>query len=415
MATPTDTLFNMMSPQKARLLDQQMQQQRMQGTNYGGGAMGNFLTAASGAQRAITEGAGQLATRAFAGGERQMGQNEKAAVEANQAAQAKKQQMLQALQNKTPEQLKTIQRNALAAGNTTLADLAGQIQALDKPVVSMVDAAEMAKDHTGESVAAYIKTGNPAVLVTRDGSKSNYVRVDVATGTDRNGQPIMRTVLVDKNQVARITNNSAVVDVSDLQGNSLLNVTPTEEPQQNVSKEEEEAVAELNGIKGLTVKQNLELREEVEMKAGAMLLLGKRISDPRAESVLGLSKAPNRFYQETAETELGTLSSYLGRFSIKEAIAAAKMLGVNPTDKDFEKSMAAKPQVSDGVKVWKDWYVNEYLADFKTFVNSQYEGTDERKKQVLHTLDAMANEVVNPKEVEKTTSSGVKYTVISGG
>jgi len=82
MATPKDTLFNMMSPQKARLLDQQMQQQRMQGSNYGGGAMGNFLTAASGAQRAITEGAGQLATRAFAGGERQMGQNEKAAVEA---------------------------------------------------------------------------------------------------------------------------------------------------------------------------------------------------------------------------------------------------------------------------------------------------------------------------------------------
>lgn len=121
MANAEQTLMNMLSPQKARLLDQQMLQQKMQGKNYGGGAMGNFLTAASGAQAAATTGAGMLGQR-LATGERYIGENERAQQEQVKQLQAKQSDMQAKLSGKSPEQLTAIYRNALTAGNTGLAN-----------------------------------------------------------------------------------------------------------------------------------------------------------------------------------------------------------------------------------------------------------------------------------------------------
>lgn len=121
MANAEQTLMNMLSPQKAKLLDQQMLQQKMQGSNYGGGAMGNFLTAASGAQAAATTGAGMLGQR-LATGERYIGENERAQQEQVKQLQAKQSDMQAKLSGKSPEQLTAIYRNALTAGNTGLAN-----------------------------------------------------------------------------------------------------------------------------------------------------------------------------------------------------------------------------------------------------------------------------------------------------
>lgn len=74
---------DLLSPDQAKLLDDQLRQQSLQQgvTNYGSDPMGKFLTAASGAQRA-SAGFGMAAERAIAG--RQMGANEQGAVQAQQ-------------------------------------------------------------------------------------------------------------------------------------------------------------------------------------------------------------------------------------------------------------------------------------------------------------------------------------------
>lgn len=112
------------NPQLARMLDEQerqkAQQARMQGANYGGDAMGRFLSAYSGAARSATEGGKALANNLM-GRERGMGVREQAATQAQQTVQAKQAQIQQALQNKTPEQLTAIYRNAITAGKNDLA------------------------------------------------------------------------------------------------------------------------------------------------------------------------------------------------------------------------------------------------------------------------------------------------------
>lgn len=72
---------DLLAPEQAKLLDDQLRKQSLQQgvTNYGSDAMGKFLTAASGAQRA-SAGFGMAAERAIAG--RQMGANEMQATRA---------------------------------------------------------------------------------------------------------------------------------------------------------------------------------------------------------------------------------------------------------------------------------------------------------------------------------------------
>ena len=80
---------DLLAPEQAKLLDDQLRKQSLQQgvTNYGNDAMGKFLTAASGAQRA-SAGFGMAAERAIAG--RQMGANEAGAI----AAQKKRDELI---------------------------------------------------------------------------------------------------------------------------------------------------------------------------------------------------------------------------------------------------------------------------------------------------------------------------------
>lgn len=77
-----------MSPEQARLLDQQMRQKQFQGRNFGGGALGGFLTSASGAM-ASAANAGQ-GLGGMIRGERTIGANER---EAEQAKVAQRKQL----------------------------------------------------------------------------------------------------------------------------------------------------------------------------------------------------------------------------------------------------------------------------------------------------------------------------------
>lgn len=116
-----------MSPEQARLLDQQLRQKQFQGKNFGGGgALGNFLTSASGAIQGAA-GAGQGVAERF-GAKRSVGANEQQAMKSQEAMQAKQQRIQQQLQGKSPEQLAVIERNALAAGQKELAEAAKSIR-----------------------------------------------------------------------------------------------------------------------------------------------------------------------------------------------------------------------------------------------------------------------------------------------
>lgn len=90
MDKSTMGLIAQANPQLARLLDQQeaqkAQQARMQPTNYGNDAMGRFLTAASGASRAMTEG-GRNAANVVMGREAPVGPREQQALQALQTQQ----------------------------------------------------------------------------------------------------------------------------------------------------------------------------------------------------------------------------------------------------------------------------------------------------------------------------------------
>jgi len=87
-AQQSGLLTQNMTPEQARLLDQQLRQKQFQGKDYGGGALGGFLTSASGAIQGAA-GAGQGLAERF-GAERQVGANEASAQASQAAAQASK-------------------------------------------------------------------------------------------------------------------------------------------------------------------------------------------------------------------------------------------------------------------------------------------------------------------------------------
>ena len=110
MATAKQQLLANMNPQMARLLDNQMRDQQVAQRSKGAGML-------AGLTQAYT-GMGDLASRAL--GASPIGANEMQAVQAQQK-QAAQAAQLQGLQGKTPEQLTAIYRNALTAGNSTIA------------------------------------------------------------------------------------------------------------------------------------------------------------------------------------------------------------------------------------------------------------------------------------------------------
>lgn len=129
---------DLLSPDQAKLLDDQLRQQSLQQgvTNYGSDPMGKFLTAASGAQRA-SAGFGMAAERAIAG--RQMGANEQGAVQA--------QKQMQQAEKEAQVNIESVKQQAIAAVS------GGDIEpAKSKALLTAISA-----DRTGELSSQIVK------------------------------------------------------------------------------------------------------------------------------------------------------------------------------------------------------------------------------------------------------------------
>lgn len=104
-----------MSPEQARLLDQQMRQKQFQGRNFGGGALGGFLTSASGAM-ASAANAGQ-GLGGMIRGERTIGANEQKAIETQQTNEIISQTMASAQGAKQSDRLLDAAEKLEKSGN----------------------------------------------------------------------------------------------------------------------------------------------------------------------------------------------------------------------------------------------------------------------------------------------------------
>lgn len=107
-------MLAMNNPALARMLDEQERQkqyqQRVAPTNYGNDAMGRFLTAYSGAQKSLGEGAQAVAGNLM-GQEKPMGMNEKMAVQADQMRKDAEKKAVQAEQSKVQAVVQGINAN----------------------------------------------------------------------------------------------------------------------------------------------------------------------------------------------------------------------------------------------------------------------------------------------------------------
>ena len=409
---------DLLAPEQAKLLDDQLRKQSLQQgvTNYGNDAMGKFLTAASGAQRA-SAGFGMAAERAIAG--RQMGANEAGVVAAQQRKEAelkkqqlKRQAIQRALQGKTRTELSDIHKKNVAE-NPELASMAMSIMdSMDSDLELGVKASKIAKDFTAKSAEQFFKTRDASVLVPKQEKENKYVLANTVAGTDDNGQPIMKSVFVDRSQIGELTNNATVVDITDLTGTSVVDPNVPSTVDVEVPEEEKQAVTRLGGVSGMTLKDTLELREKTERDVQGLTTLLKRLKDPSASNVLGKAKVINRNVGQFLETEEGVLSRYFDMEALQGAISAAKLLGVNPTDKDFQKSLDSRPNMNDGKAVWEDWTYTKFIPSIKNAITSQYDTDDKRAKQIINMLDVIVKENKETKEVKKTTSSGTSYIII---
>ena len=414
----SNLIKDLLTPEQGRLLDNQLRQKQLnQGvTNYGSDAIGKLLTSVSGAQRA-SAGFGMLGERLMGG--RQKGVNEMQAVQAQQAKEAelkkkqlKQQAMQKALQGKTRTELSDIHKNNIAQ-NPELANMAMSIMdSMDSDLELGVKASKIAQDFTAKSAEQFFKTRDASVLVPKPEKENKYVLVNTVAGTDDNGQPIMKSVFVDRSQIGELTNNATVVDITDLTGKSVVDPNVPSTVDVEVTEEEKQAVARLGGVSGMTLKDTLELREKTERDVQGLTTLLKRLKDPSASNVLGKAKIINRNVGQFLETEEGVLSRYFDMEALQGAISAAKLLGVNPTDKDFQKSLESRPNMNDGKAVWEDWTYTKFIPSIKNAITSQYDTDDKRAKQLVNMLDVIVKENKETKEVKKTTSSGTPYIII---
>ena len=404
MATAKQQLLANMNPQMARLLDNQMRDQQVAQRSQGAGML-------AGLTQAYT-GMGDLASRAL--GAAPVGANEMQAVQAQQKQEAelkkqqlKRQAMQKALQGKTRTELSAIHKNNIAE-NPELANMAKSlVDSMDSDLELGVKASKIAQDFTAASAEQFFKTRDASVLVPKSKDKDNYVIVNTVAGVDDNGQPIMKSMFVDISQIGELTNNAATVDITDLQGRSVIDPNVPSAVDVEVPQEERDTVLRLGGVSGMTLKDTLELRDKTERDVQGLTTLLERLKDPSASNVLGRGKIISRNVSEFLETEDGVLSRYFDMEALQGAISAAKLLGVNPTDKDFQKSLESRPNMNDGKAVWEDWTYNKFIPSIKTTILSKYDTDDKRAKQIVNMIDT----IKKTKEVKKKTASGTSYII----
>ena len=292
--------------------------------------------------------------------------------------------------------------------------LSAEITKLNNPAtLSQKELFTLAKDFTPDSVKAAVK-GNDVSLLTpiTDPKEASYIKVDEVVDFDRNGQPIIKTFLVDKTQVGAITGNAPVVDLKALQSGKPTPAakvfTPGETPPPATTPDVQE---ELPGIPGLSPDKNIEMREQAMAETMGAQLLVDDIFSPGFEEIAGAPQVGTRLTARFFDTPLAPMAQRMESGAITRAIQVAGDLGVNPTDKDFEVSLKAAPGPNDGPRAWRDWISKQYIPKLKSALASKYGANNPRVIAIHQQLDKSVEEALSTQFEERTTSTGVPYKV----
>lgn len=292
--------------------------------------------------------------------------------------------------------------------------LSAEITKLNNPAtLSPKELFTLAKDFTPDSVKAAVESNDVSLLdPLKDPKESSYIKVDEQVGVDRNGQPIMKTYLVDKTQVGAITGNAPVVDLKALQSGQATPApkvpAPGETPPPSTAPEVQ---AELPGIPGLSPEKNIEMREQAMAETMGAQLLVDDIFSTGFEEIAGAPQVGTRLAARFFDTPLAPMAQRMESGAITRAIQVAGDLGVNPTDKDFEVSLKAAPGPNDGPRAWRDWISKQYIPSLKTALASKYGANNPRVIAIQQQLDESITQAQSSQFEEKTTSKGVKYKV----
>ena len=292
--------------------------------------------------------------------------------------------------------------------------LTAEISKLNNPAtLAPKDLFGLAKDFTPASVKAAVEANDVSLLdPIKDPKEASYIKVDEQIDVDRNGQPIMKTFLVDKNQVGAITGNAPVVDLKALQTGQSIPApkvpAPGETPPPSTTPEVQ---AELPGIPGLSPEKNIEMREQAMAETMGAQLLVDDIFSTGFEEIAGAPQVGTRLAARFFDTPLAPMAQRMESGAITRAIQVAGDLGVNPTDKDFEVSLKAAPGPNDGPRAWRDWISKQYIPKLKDALASKYGANNPRVIAIQQQLDQSITQAQSSQFEEKTTSTGVPYKV----
>ena len=290
--------------------------------------------------------------------------------------------------------------------------LSAEITKLNNPAtLSQKELFTLAKDFTSESVKKATTENDVSLLIPiKDPQNSSYIKVDEKIGEDRNGQPIMKTFLVDKTQVGAITGNAPVVDLKAIQAGKPTPAAkvpaPGETPPPTTTPE---AQAELPGIPGLSPDKNIEMREQAMAETMGAQLLVDDIFSTGFEEIAGATQVGVRATARFFDTPLAPMAQRMESGAITRAIQVAGDLGVNPTDKDFEVSLKAAPGPNDGPRAWREWISKQYIPSLKTALASKYGANNPRVIAIQQQLDESIEQAQSSQFEERTTSTGVTY------
>ena len=132
-----------------------------------------------------------------------------------------------------------------------------------------------------------------------------------------------------------------------------------------------------------------EARVKIQKAVAKSFKLPDMVFNPLFDQVVGISPQAVANRAEWGGRGLGTPEGRIARQVeediIGNAIANAKLLGVNPTDKDFEASKRTMPLATDSAESWRDWVKGSFRDNYASILNSEL-GT-EAAKPFIEALD----------------------------
>ena len=296
------------------------------------------------------------------------------------------------------------------------------------------------------------------------GKGADYVVVTQRSVDPDSGKILQTDLLVDRSRLGQYKNDPRVINITDLQGNTIGgNITPddmfsasaaqteadmtqpgagtvllpgaTAQAQQPSTSTAQQAgvvtapAGQTTAPKAPTItiadgsKSDLmravavmrtagvnegaekvkEARQAIQTKVKQSLNIFDTIYAPEFDNVTGIS--PGAYIQSTLGRGVGTregeIAQEIESDVIGNAINNAKKLGVNPTDKDFEASKKTMPRRTDAPEVWRNWLERDFMSDFEAMLNSQL-----GVKNAKPVIEAARQSLADAKEAYSQATTG---------